>query len=351
MRRHCMSIFHYVAEQIKDMPLFEHSVNLEEEDGDGRGESLYNDFDFDFDSASLLNTSQQNNVEQQNEESLMIPRPSQDIIDHALLEADAQEGIFYDANCVASPYFDCESESTNPNYLINVMMLVADELESIELSEETLNAFRIRHRNDWQGADSIFDAWLILNSLERSWFSMSVFEDFLVNYRSENEDESSTESNKRKSSTSDETYEEDEECATENMPQPKRVRTTTNESSISDGSSSDDSSSDGSISVSSNSEGSNSDGSSSDGSSTDGSSSDGSSPEGLISSDESACMLSSVKKKSYSKKRRRIQIKNSHNDIDIDSSSEIQIKKEKLQSINFATNKNEPIVISSDDDV
>jgi len=49
-------------------------------------------------------------------------------------------------------------------------------MKNVEITEKTEHVYRIRHRNNWSKADSLYDAWLLSKKLYRDWFPA---EDFL----------------------------------------------------------------------------------------------------------------------------------------------------------------------------
>ena len=47
--------------------------------------------------------------------------------------------------------------------------------EDINRSAELFNIYQMRQRNNWEGADSMYDAWLLSNNTPRKWFPYKKF--------------------------------------------------------------------------------------------------------------------------------------------------------------------------------
>ena len=74
--------------------------------------------------------------------------------------------------------FDDTYDDVDVEYMNKVFKIASgdeDVWKMIELSIETLKMFEMRERNNWKGADSIFDAWLLFHKKRRSWFPYYVF--------------------------------------------------------------------------------------------------------------------------------------------------------------------------------
>lgn len=51
------------------------------------------------------------------------------------------------------------------------------------MSYETLNVYEIRNRNNWKGADSIYDAYCLIVKKPRDWFNVKEFEKVFPQWR------------------------------------------------------------------------------------------------------------------------------------------------------------------------
>ena len=164
-----MEVFHYVAEKLRVYPLFENgnkSIKINKERG-----AVYNDFD--FNSTELLSecssniTYSQTSVQDTNDvfslnSDALVPQMS---IDHAVLEADKNnEPVFYNTLAFDHPDYDISSSTPDKEYLKKVHRLATGGYKDINRSEELLNIYEMRQRNNWEGADSVYDAWLLSNS-------------------------------------------------------------------------------------------------------------------------------------------------------------------------------------------
>ena len=175
-----MEVFHYVAEKLRVYPLFENgnkSIKINKERG-----AVYNDFD--FNSTELLSecssniTYSQTSVQDTNDVSsfnsdALVPQIS---TDHAALEADKNnEPVFYNTLAFDHPDYDISSSTPDKEYLKKVHRLATGGYKDINRSEELFNIYEMRQRNNWEGADSVYDAWLLSNNTPRKWFPYKKF--------------------------------------------------------------------------------------------------------------------------------------------------------------------------------
>ena len=173
-----MEVFHYVANVLKDVPLFDN-------DNDGgtttSGGAIYNDFDHcpsalmavDEDSFSFSQTGKIDASEK-------IPSAlsMQEATDHAVMAADKDVGIHYQHVTFDSAFFDNFSDSCDESYCQKVHKLVTNYQgcwDALSITSETENMFRRRLRTQWDMPDTVYDAWLIKSGFERSWFDTHLF--------------------------------------------------------------------------------------------------------------------------------------------------------------------------------
>ena len=171
-----MAVFHYVANQLTDVPLFECSnIVLNTSEG-----AIYNDFDFRPESlvdCDSITFSQTTNLGSENSNPLTDLIPDE-AVEHAILDADATEGLLYEHLVFETELMD--ATTTNPRdveYLTKVYKLVTLSWKEIhmQMRAKTLEIYQMRHRNNWKGADSVYDAWLLAVDLRRSWFPYKKF--------------------------------------------------------------------------------------------------------------------------------------------------------------------------------
>ena len=86
-------------------------------------------------------------------------------MDHAVLEADKNNTLAFD-----HPDYDISSSSPDEEYLNKVHRLAIGGYKDISRSEELFDVNDMRQRNNWEGADSVYDAWLLSNNTPRKWF-------------------------------------------------------------------------------------------------------------------------------------------------------------------------------------
>ena len=173
-----MEVFHFVAHQLKDTPLFDAEIQPTQPTTSG---SIYNDFD--NSTSSLLYSRGEEwfcySQVPPSQESNQTSDPIEEALDAAVMTTDAAEGVHYEHLQWESEYFDNYSEKDELEYYQKVYDLATkDEIwDEINISTEAITMFHRRLRTDWEGPDSVFDAWLIRNELQRSvWFDRHLFD-------------------------------------------------------------------------------------------------------------------------------------------------------------------------------
>ena len=97
-------------------------------------------------------------------------------IDHAVLEADKNnEPVFYNTLVFDHPDYDIFSSIPDKKYLKKVHILATGGYKDISRSEKLFNIYEMRQRNNWECADSVYDAWLLPNKTTRKWFPYKKF--------------------------------------------------------------------------------------------------------------------------------------------------------------------------------
>ena len=172
-----MSVFHYVAHQLRDVPLFESEDVYSNSTSSG---AIYNDFDHNPLDLLQGSTTQEFCFSQCSNDVSHSEAPAvpQAAIDHAILEADKNEGILYDHLTFDSSSFDCSSDINDLEYMRKVYLLATADSEAwkkLSITDETIHIFKIRHRADWKGTDSVYDAWLLSEKEMRSSFDYDKF--------------------------------------------------------------------------------------------------------------------------------------------------------------------------------
>ena len=97
-------------------------------------------------------------------------------IDHAVLEADKNsETVLYNTLAFDHLDYDISSRAPEKEYLNKVHRLATGGYKDINRSEELFHVYEMRQRNNWEGADSVYDAWLLSNNTPRKWFPNQEF--------------------------------------------------------------------------------------------------------------------------------------------------------------------------------
>ena len=93
------------------------------------------------------------------------------------MEADRHEGIFYNT-AIDSPFFDCQSVEADKNYLKKVYALVTLKPEAVDgvvVPDGATDIYEMRFRQNWAGADTFYDCWLLAQGKRRAWFPYQTF--------------------------------------------------------------------------------------------------------------------------------------------------------------------------------
>ena len=154
------------AEQLRVYSLFENgnkSIKTNKERG-----PVYNDFG--FDSTELVSKYTSNLTYSQTiiqdasdvfslNSDALVPQMS---VDQALLEANKNnEPVFYNTLAFDHPDYDISSSTPDKEYLNKEHRLATGGYNDINRSEELLDIYEMRQRNNWEGADSVYDVWLL----------------------------------------------------------------------------------------------------------------------------------------------------------------------------------------------
>ena len=93
-----------------------------------------------------------------------------------MLEADKNnEPVFYNKLSFDHPDDDILSSTPDKEYLNKVHRLVTGGYKDIARSEELFNVYEMRQRNNREGADSMYDAWLLSDNTPKKWFTYRKF--------------------------------------------------------------------------------------------------------------------------------------------------------------------------------
>ena len=96
---------------------------------------------------------------------------------YAVLAADDTEAILYHHLCFETELQDCISSPRNKDYMEKVYKLVTFCWKELipQITSKTVEIFQMRERTESCGSDTVYDAWLLANNLQRSAFSQRKF--------------------------------------------------------------------------------------------------------------------------------------------------------------------------------
>ena len=134
--------------------------------------------DFDFDSTEQLSECTSNITYSQTlvqdasdvfplNSDVLVPQMS---IDHAVLEEDKNnEPVFYNTLAFDHPDYDISSSTPDKEYLNKVHRLATGGYKDINRSEELFHVYEMRQRNNWEGIDNKYYAWLLSSNTPKKW--------------------------------------------------------------------------------------------------------------------------------------------------------------------------------------
>ena len=101
----------------------------------------------------------------------------QRVIDVAVLEADNMEAILYEHVSFESDPMDYISEARDMNYMTKVYKIATFGWRDLvqQMTTKTFEIFQMRERTGWEGADALYDAWLLSHNFCRIWFPYKMF--------------------------------------------------------------------------------------------------------------------------------------------------------------------------------
>ena len=101
---------------------------------------------------------------------------SQISIDHAVLEADKNNKLVFCNTLVFDhPDYDISWSTPDKEYQNKVHRLATGRYKDINRSEELFEIYEMQQRNNWEGADSMYNARLLSNNMPRKCFPYKKF--------------------------------------------------------------------------------------------------------------------------------------------------------------------------------
>ena len=92
-------------------------------------------------------------------------------IDHAVLEGDKNsDPVSYNTLTFDHLDYDISSSTPDKEHLKKVHRLATGGYKDINRSEELFDIYEMRQRNNLEGADSMYNAWLLSKNTPRKWF-------------------------------------------------------------------------------------------------------------------------------------------------------------------------------------
>ena len=104
---------------------------------------------------------------EQNGATFLIPQES---VAHVILEADRHEPVFYDALSFEHPHYDISSSAPDKEYTEKVYKIATGGFKELPITQKVLEIYDMRQREEWEGPDSVYDAWLLSKKSKRKSF-------------------------------------------------------------------------------------------------------------------------------------------------------------------------------------
>jgi len=145
-----MSVFHYVADQLKDVELFDSQTPNSIDTG-----AIFNEFDacpsdlLEEDICEQFCFSQTSNTATDEQDGAITS--VRDAVDHAIMVEDAAVGVYGEHLTWETPLFDNETDMKEMSYMEKVYTLATDSnigFDDLTISKEAVNMFERRIRTN-----------------------------------------------------------------------------------------------------------------------------------------------------------------------------------------------------------
>ena len=73
------------------------------------------------------------------------------------------------------PDYNISSSTPDKEHLNKVHRLATGSYKDISRDKELIDVYEMRQRKNWEGVDSVYDAWLLSNNTPRKWFPYKKF--------------------------------------------------------------------------------------------------------------------------------------------------------------------------------
>lgn len=182
-RKNAMCIFHYCAVQLKDQPLFsEDEDGIDDDQGNVGYESdqgtLYNDYEgkapkllrLEGLKTVSLATKEVNNLS--HDDTLHFNLVPRETLDRISLKLDAEQPERWTKD---HPMFDNSDDISTVEYHEKVLCLAVGKWRSLDVSLEDLERFQRRRNLNWEGGDTLYDCFLLVEKTPREAFNYDLF--------------------------------------------------------------------------------------------------------------------------------------------------------------------------------
>lgn len=184
LRQNCMQCFHWAAEKLRNVPLWTEEDMSLSNNPDGDEGAIFNDFT-EQRAAQLIDMKEIETMQfsQDFREAIAAAKNDayaidkvvpKEVTDRAITEfEDSDEGW----KRAESDYFIAHGKINEFRYHKAVYLLTISEgkWQALEPSDEDLARFQRRRRVRWDGADSMYDAWLLIEDTPRDLFDLDEF--------------------------------------------------------------------------------------------------------------------------------------------------------------------------------
>ena len=72
-------------------------------------------------------------------------------------------------------HYDISSSAPGNEYVEKVYKIATGGLKELAITQKVLEIYEMRQRGEWEGPDSVYDAWLISNNSTRKWLPYKLF--------------------------------------------------------------------------------------------------------------------------------------------------------------------------------
>lgn len=183
LRMHCMECFHWGADQLKNVPVWELHQLTETDSAETDQGAIYNDYD-NHKHGSLTNIAEIEKMEFSQDFSEAISAAKLDshpdvlpteLIDEVITRQENEEDWKREGNEIHLP--DGDINSRKHHSAVFALTTIDSKSEELRPTVDNYQRFQRRRRTNWENSYSMYDAWLLIEDTPREMFNMELFKE------------------------------------------------------------------------------------------------------------------------------------------------------------------------------